>query len=231
MTADTHLTKRNTTFSLLFFSFLHKLNYISDCGIDVFSPLFFRSTFNYLQFLSFPFPAFMQTLIIYHMIATTEEANPKYTEEEVSRYSRASGQLWGGGGMCTESWRMSRSLLGWKGERQSRQREECLVAWRHKIYWHAISPGGKRSGVARWQGCVNGFEVGGEAGMGRKVKNRLLHSRDQSIPTCGQWQFLRLLQLLKPARFPRLVHATWPLPQFLSISQSCLSRKKEILLF
>lgn len=34
---------------------------------------------------------------------------------------------------------------------------------------------------------MNGFEVGGKAGMERKVKNRLLHSGAQSIQICGQW--------------------------------------------
>lgn len=77
MTIDTYLTKRNITF--LFSSFYpHKVNLMSDSGMDVFSPLFSRPTLNYFQFPPSPFSAFIQPLIIHQILLETDQ---KYTEE------------------------------------------------------------------------------------------------------------------------------------------------------
>ena len=67
-----------------------------------------------------------------------------------------------------------------------------------------------------------------------KREGQMLHSAFQPVGSGGpvasraRWPAGLLLRLPNPAAFPRLVHATWPLPQLLSISQSCLSRKKKI---
>lgn len=102
MTKDTYLTKGILSF------FFHKVKFVSDVVFLLSS----GSTFNYLQFLSPPFPAFIQSLIIYYMRVTTSEANQKHTEEKVPSFKLESGPFRGGGGMCTESCIMSRSLLG-----------------------------------------------------------------------------------------------------------------------
>lgn len=70
----------------------------------------------------------------------------------------------------------------------------------------------------------------GQQGWWEKLgTNRCRVSRLLNLWAMGsQWQFLLLLHVPKPTGFPRLVHATRPLPQLLSIRQSCLSRKKNI---
>lgn len=67
-------------------------------------------------------------------------------------------------------------------ERQFKQRE-CLRHGGTKSNGMLSHAGGKRSEVARSQGCVDGFGVGETAGMERKVRNGLLHSRAQNIQT------------------------------------------------
>lgn len=93
-----------------FFFFLKKGKFISDCGMDMFSLDLYWITYS---FYSLPFlPSFNSSL---YMIPTILEANQKYTEEESPNFILESGQFQGGGGLCTESGRKSRSLLGWEG--------------------------------------------------------------------------------------------------------------------
>lgn len=60
------------------------------------------------------------------MIPTILEANQKYTEEESPNFILESGQLQGGGGMCTESRRKGREFIRLRRGKGDLSREKTV---------------------------------------------------------------------------------------------------------
>lgn len=168
----------------------------------------------------------------YHMRATILQANQKCMEEEVPNFILESQADFREEVAFELSRGTTRSLLGWEGERQSKQRERMSNGMEAQNLMAFCFQKEHESLDGKIMGCADGSGVSGRAGMERKVRMTIaFQSSEYTDLMCGWWgvsgnffSFFISPSLLVSHSGPHYGAA----PRAPSISQSCLSRKKKI---